>query len=314
MDTVANTKDNSFLDSLAQARSLNLPSRQEMLVRATSVSKFWSENRHLLADAWRCWDKENEGFLPKLGESLLDTQLRQSVNAAWDQPDLEHEVAKLWTEVSPGVFECQFFDPDRLAVFREYLSKTQDSEIPTRPPYGIALNRFGAMLDQRSEGYLAAGEFQQFYKLIMHRYMRPIARLLFPEVVGYDTQTFGFSIKYEPGVDTSLQLHSDASAATMNINLNLPGEEFSGSEVDFYDPTTGKVERLSFKPGVAMLHRGAVPHAAQPIKSGQRTNMVLWLYGDRMQVPAPNLSPSQVLTAEQRWVFPKVNEDSFAPF
>ena len=97
--------------------------------------------------------------------------------------------------------------------------------------------------------------------------MRPVARLLFPEIAGYDTQTFGFSIQYQPGIDTSLQLHSDASAATLNINLNLPEETFSGSEVDFYDPISGKANRLTFTPGAAMIHRGTIAHAAQPIIS-----------------------------------------------
>ena len=143
--------------------------------------------------------------------------------------------------------------------------------------------------------------------------MRPVARLLFPEIIGYDTQTFGFSIQYQPGVDTSLQLHSDASAATLNINLNLPEETFSGSEVDFYDPVSGKANRLTFKPGIAMIHKGTVPHAAQPITSGKRTNFVLWLYGDRMQVPRDVMQQTAV-NAEERWTIPSDNKDEFAPF
>jgi len=144
--------------------------------------------------------------------------------------------------------------------------------------------------------------------------MRPIARLLFPEIVGYDTQTFGFSIQYQPGIDTSLQLHSDASAATLNINLNLRGETFTGSEVDFYDPASGKANRLTFAPGTAMLHRGAIAHAAQPITSGKRTNFVLWLYGDRMQLPSATGSPATVLSAHERWTVPSSAKDEFAPF
>ena len=111
------------------------------------------------------------------------------------------------------------------------------------------------MLDPRSEGYLAAPGFQALYRELMDKYTRPIARLLFPEVMGCDTQTFGFSIQYQAGLDTSLRLHTDASAATLNVNLNLLGEAFTGSEVDFYDPYTGRVSRLTFKPGTAMLHR-----------------------------------------------------------
>lgn len=88
--------------------------------------------------------------------------------------------------------------------------------------------------------------------------MRPISRMLFPEVMGFDTQTFGFSIYYEPNTDSSIRPHTDASAVTLNINLNLPGEEFTGSQVDFYHPYTGDIKSLTFKPGTAMLHRGNI--------------------------------------------------------
>jgi predicted 2-oxoglutarate/Fe(II)-dependent dioxygenase YbiX len=143
--------------------------------------------------------------------------------------------------------------------------------------------------------------------------MRPIARLLFPEIVGYDTQTFGFSIQYQAGMDTSLRLHTDASAATLNVNLNLPREDFSGSEVDFYDRVTGEKNRLTFKPGMAMIHRGSVAHAAQPITGGTRTNFVLWLFGDNGQLPL-NGAKSEPISASQRWSVPTHDFDGYSPF
>lgn len=182
-----------------------------------------------------------------------------------------------------------------------------------RPPYGIVLNRRGAMLDRRSEGYLAAPSFQAFYNEILNTYMRPISRMLFPEVTGFDTQTFGFSIYYEPNTDSSIRPHTDASAVTLNINLNLPGEEFTGSEVDFYHPYTGDIKSLTFKPGTAMLHRGNIAHAAKPITSGERTNFVLWLYGERGRLPAQG-APRIPIDAKQRWINPKKTNDGYAPF
>ena len=302
------------LSKLAQARSLNLPSREAMLNRDPSVSAFWLQNKQLLTEAWHEWEQPDQGGLPTLDDSLLDSKLRDVISDAWHDPAKESAVTKLWSEVSPGVYLAQFFDPEKLCDLRRYLKEAQSSNIPMRPPYGIALNRFGAMLDQRSEGFLAAPRFQSLYNQLLDRYMRPIGRLLFPEIMGYDTQTFGFSIQYEPGVDTSLQLHSDASAVTLNINLNLLDEDFTGSEVDFYDPATGKPNRLSFEPGTAMIHRGSIVHAAQPITSGQRTNMVLWLYGDRMQVPSPRLSLNTLPSPQQRWTIPSDVKDEYAPF
>jgi len=61
----------------------------------------------------------------------------------------------------------------------------------------------------------------------------------------------------------SLQPHSDASAVTMNINLNLEDKHFTGSEVDFVDRQLGQIKRAIFKPGMALIHRGSVPNASQ---------------------------------------------------
>ena len=299
--------------ALQQARALALPSRNEMLKRAPTVQRFWDSNRVLLENAWQEWDELNKQLADWVTESLISEPLRNAVTLAWEDPTKEQAVANLWEEVLPGVYQAQLFDVEKLHLLRAYLDGVADAGIPLRPPYGIALNRNGGMLDARSEGYLAAPAFQEFYNLIMDKYMRPISRMLFPEIMGFDTQTFGFSIQYQEGMDTSLRPHTDASAATMNVNLNLPGETFKGSEVDFFNQETGKVTRTVFAPGVAMLHRGSVPHAAQPITGGSRTNMVLWLYGDSMQIPR-GVSLTSKADAKSRWTVPSNPKDSFAPF
>ncbi|MEM9052958.1 MAG: 2OG-Fe(II) oxygenase [Bacteroidota bacterium] len=313
-------------NSLTQARALKLPTREDSLRRDPSVAHFWMNNRELLESAWQEWEIENRGNLLVPDETLLDPRLRKAVNEAWENPDKENAVADLWEEIIPGVYVAQFFDLERLTEFRDYLSAVVNSKIPKRAPYGIQLNRHGIMLDPRSEGHLAAPNFQAFYSDIMNRYMRPIARLLIG-TYGYDTQTFGFSIQYNPDKDKDLQPHTDASGATLNININLPDEKFTGSEVDFHDRTTGKIKRTIFEPGKAILHSGSVPHATHPITNGQRSNMVVWLYGDRMQVPRGSSSSygavntkhssngdNESITAQQRWSLPKEPKDSFAPF
>lgn len=309
-DTVTN---HNTITQLERARALALPSRQEMLVRAPSVQRFWDNNKELLSGAWREWEENSKNHLAIPDDSILDKNLREAVTQAWLEPTTELNVANLWEEAAPGVYKAQFFDPEKLYKLRNYLTRVAEANIPLRPPYGIVLNRHGAMLDPRSEGFLATPEFQKFYAQLLDIYMRPVARLLFPEIMGYDTQTFGFSIQWQAGMDTSLRLHTDASAATMNINMNLPDEKFTGSEVDFYDPLTGKVNRLSFEPGTAMIHRGSVAHAAQPITSGERSNIVLWLYGNGMQTP-PHSGQDISTDAKQRWTVPSGAKDSFAPF
>ena len=303
-----------FANQLQLARALELPTRQAMLYREPAVQNFWINNTDLIANAWSEWEATSiDSSTFTLDDTLLDKNLREAVKQAWEDPSKELAVKALLHEVAPDVFQFQFFDPERLAVLRGYLEQVWNSQIPMRPPYGIVLNRRGAMLDSRSEGYLAAPSFQAFYNEILNTYMRPISRMLFPEVMGFETQTFGFSIYYEPNTDSSIRPHTDASAVTLNININLPGEEFTGSQVDFYHPYTGNIKSLTFKPGTAMLHRGNIAHAAKPITSGERTNFVLWLYGDRGRLPAQG-APRIPVDAKQRWTNPNKPNDGYAPF
>lgn len=297
---------------LAQARALPLPPREATLQRAASVMQFWDTNTSLLEQAWQQWEQDEAVQLPLLDDSLINSELRNAVNRAWQEPTEEQAVRELWQQVSPGVFVTQLFDPAQLVALRSYLDKATDAGIPLRPPYGLVLNRRGAMLDPRSEGYLAAPGFQKFYRELMDRYMRPMARMLFPETTGYDAQTFGFSIQYQPNADTSIRMHTDASSITLNINLNLPDEPYTGSEVDFLDTENGGTNRVTFKPGTATIHRGGIPHAAQPITSGTRTNLVLWLYGNSGQI-APE-AVTQAFSARERWALPKSPADNYAPF
>jgi hypothetical protein len=80
--------------------------------------------------------------------SLLDHNLRNAVMLVWDDPTKESAVKELWREVVPDVFQCQLFDPERLADLHGYLDEVLNAQLPLRPPYAI-------VLDGRSEGYLA---------------------------------------------------------------------------------------------------------------------------------------------------------------
>jgi len=299
------------LSPLQTARKLNLPSYRETLVRSPAVSRFWNEHANTLQEAWKEWDTKTE--TPTLDASLLHKPLREAVEAAWKDPaGAEDAVKKLFKEVAPGVYQIQWFDPDKIHVLRDYLQQASEAQIPTRAPYGILLNRNGKMMDPRSEGYLAADSFQRFYQQLLAEYMRPIGRLLYPEYMNGsdDSQTFGFSIEYQPTTEQGIRMHSDSSALTLNINMNLPGETWEGSNLLF--PTEKEKHLVDFGPGVAVLHRGATLHAALPLTAGQRSNLVLWLYGPYGSV---NREPQSVLqTPEERWSKTSVRQDAWAPF
>ena len=108
--------------------------------------------------------------------------------------------------------------------------------------------------------------------------------------------------------------HTDVSATTLNINLNLPEEIVIGSNVDFYDRrSAGKMKGLTFTSSSAMLHRGQVVHAAQPITSGQRTNIVLWLFGEQGRIPSQRAK--RIGTELSRhWTVTTTAQDHYAPF
>ncbi|MEM9014926.1 MAG: 2OG-Fe(II) oxygenase [Pseudomonadota bacterium] len=300
--------------TLTKARTVLRPSRDAMLQRDPSVLHFWNENETLFEDAWTEWEKNGGRGDIALNSALYAPALREAVEKSWEDPTQEFSVKDLWTEVFPNVYKAQFFDPKKLSALRDYMDRVADAGIPLRPPYGIVLNRGGAMLDPRSEGYLAAPAFQAFYQDLMNRYMRPVARLLFPEVYGFDSQTFGFSIAWQAGKDTTLRPHTDASSVTLNINLNLPGEKFSGSAVRFFDQESAKVASLHFEPGTAMIHRGNVAHASEPITEGERRNFVFWLYGERGRTPYQHGQNPAPAGAEQRWTIPGVKPDGISPF
>lgn len=311
---------NSSSSYLDQARGLRLPSRDEMLRRDPYVDYFWSRHSALLQKAWVEWQETDDAtVLPVLDQSIYHPRVREAFEEARRDPSKENLVRDLWEEVSPGVYQCQFFDPDKIGVIRAYLNKASESRIPTRPPHGIVLNRKGFMVDPRSDGYMAMPDFQRFYRDLIDSYMRPLGRLFFPEYIQAedDSESFAFTIQYQANKDQSIRQHSDASSLTFNINLNMPaGEEFTGSSLYFVDESTGQKNTVNFAPGVAVMHRGATQHAALPIISGERTNMVLWLYGENGRTNSyyPYKQEEQ-MSREARWVKPvQDSDDRWTPF
>ncbi|MEF1228193.1 2OG-Fe(II) oxygenase, partial [Vibrio fortis] len=131
------------LNQLQQARDVQRPTRDAMLKRSPEVHAFWNSNSALFKNAWSEWEKSQD--LAPLTELLIDHKLRDAINNSWADPAKENLVEELISEVAPGVFKFQFFDIDSIKELRNYFSSASSADIPLRPPYGIALNRGGAM-------------------------------------------------------------------------------------------------------------------------------------------------------------------------
>lgn len=305
---------------LESARRLHLPTYQEMLQRDRKVYDFWNENESTLEEAWKEWNKNDEEAvaLPALDASIISPKLRAAVEAVWKDPSSENEriIKELWEEVAPGVFAIQFFDLEELTKLRQWFDTCAASGIPVRPPYGIVLNRKGMMTDPKSVGYLAAPDFQTFYRLLIDEYIRPFGRLFFPENIreSDDSHTFSFSIQYQgaDGGDKSIRHHTDASTLTFNMNMDS-SKTWSGSSLIFMHPDRQSTTEVHWKPGYAIMHLGQTMHAALPIESGTRSNWVIWTmgkgangaYGNPLLSLGDECYPEEYqMTPEQRWTKP----------
>jgi hypothetical protein len=318
----------SFLE---QARELQAPSAQTTQRGETEGAEFWETHATLLRQAWKEWEDslltqqqqhdqdEQDEHRPALNESILDPTIRTAVQKAWEDPAKnEDAVKKLWTPVAPGVqvYSCQLLDPNRIQDIRRHLDAAESSGIPTRRPNGM--NRFGVILDasNSTDGAVAMQGLYDFIQdVLVDDYVRPLGRMLFPEYFGMqnhdDADSYIFTIRYKQGQDVQLREHSDASIITLNVNLNLPHdnepeESYSGSSIYFVDEKDGTTQHnVTFSSGMALLHRGMTRHASLPIQEGERTNMVIWLFGEDGYVRTAPYKRHEQMSQKERWEKPR---------
>lgn len=317
----AKAQQKSFLDL---ARSLEIPNVTATKNGETENLDFWQTNEKLLQQAWREWENEQQEKLPYLNEkTVMDSYLQESIIALWNSPTAyKEEIMKkhFWNESIPGVYTCrQFFSPTGIERIRRHLKAATSSGIPTRRPNGM--NRYGLVLDKESEGGISYKEIDFFREWLVDDYVRPLGRMLFPEYIGPmdDVLSYAFTIHYkEESANTTasnkttskgdvlLNEHTDASVVTMNINLNLPQKEaYEGSELVFLDVKTKSRNKIELQPGMVVFHRGLHPHQALPIKTGERHQLIVWLFGRDGYVRVAPYDKHERMNVEQRWSKPE---------
>ena len=110
--------------------------------------------------------------------------------------------------------------------------------------------------------------------------LTPLCRELF----GVDTQIHyhAYVLRYR---DTApgLRFHTDDADFTFNLNL---GDAWTGGDLRFVDksdrpgtPDSVAGWAIAHEPGFALLHDDCY-HAADPITSGQRTQLIFWILKD----------------------------------
>lgn len=138
------------------------------------------------------------------------------------------------------------------------------------------MNRYGVVLDDFG--------LETMLARMMDDFVRPIARVFYPEVGGSTLDSHhGFVVEYGMDRDVELGFHVDDSEVTLNVCL---GEQFSGGELFFrgvrcdkhVNSETQQEESFDYAhtPGRAVLHRGRHRHGARATTSGHRANLILW--------------------------------------
>ena len=114
--------------------------------------------------------------------------------------------------------------------------------------------------------------------------LAPLGEALLPGFCpeGFDDH-HAFAVAYGDGRDRDLGFHADDSELTLNLCL---GDSFAGGDLYFegrrcllhrQHPTLPQDRVLwTHRPGVALVHAGAHRHGAMPIRSGRRSNLIVW--------------------------------------
>lgn len=331
----------SFLE---RARNLTAPIASGTQNSAYEHASFWDENGSVLRQAWQEWeDQMTLNVLHEDHKEWISPSLSKSITKTFANPSIPNEdiVKSLWSNtykdannemqsLPQGVYSTTLLTPEGISMLRLLLHQSSQSGIPARRPNDM--NRNGYILDRKVNGALPVTPLLDFVEHIIDAIARPVGRMLFEEYIGCgdDIEYFAFTIRYDGNEesnegsaiprDVELNEHRDASVITMNINLNLEEETYSGSDVYFREfpysntnteETANTTSFVKFTPGMAILHLGAHRHGSLPIystnsnshdnTSGTRYNLVIWLFGKDGDVRIAPYSSEERMNVIERW-------------
>lgn len=155
-------------------------------------------------------------------------------------------------------------------MLQDVLAYEAAPDLPKSRPN--SMNRYGLILND-------IGLESQFDGL-MRRFIQPFASLLLVRETGgcaLDTH-HSFMVQYMQGEDVKLDMHTDDSEVTLNVNIC---DEFEGAGLTFCglygSEQRRKVSRqYAHVRGRAVIHAGLHTHGADDIASGRRFNIIVW--------------------------------------
>ena len=165
--------------------------------------------------------------------------------------------------------------------------------IPDMPQFRPnSTNRYGLILNEVG--------LRPFVNALCKQFVFPLAQALFPEALENEVGQTGmdeeeeaaeqrtssavldshhtFVVEYRQDADILLDMHSDDSEITLNVNLL---DQFEGSSLCFCGMAGSQRHRKHSRSyfhekGRAVMHPGSLRHGALPITSGERMNLIVW--------------------------------------
>ncbi|XP_064612752.1 2-oxoglutarate and iron-dependent oxygenase domain-containing protein 2-like [Liolophura sinensis] len=185
---------------------------------------------------------------------------------------VEGLLSKVTTETGERVYSFPVFTLEFCQRFIELIEDFENSPCPKGRPN--TMNQYGVLLDE-------LGFDEDFLKPLREHYLQPISRLLFPDWGGENLDSHkAFIVQYKLSEDTDLSYHYDNAEVTLNVCL---GADFSSGNLYFGKmrnsgtDSSSQLTECEHSPGCGILHRGQHRHGAQPIRSGERYNLIVWM-------------------------------------
>ncbi|KAK7506073.1 hypothetical protein BaRGS_00002795 [Batillaria attramentaria] len=154
----------------------------------------------------------------------------------------------------------------------EELEHIEQSSCPKGRPN--TMNSYGVLLDEYGfdNGLLTP---------LREIYLMPLTSVLFPDCGGGCLDSHkAFTVIYSTSHDHDLSCHYDNAEVTLNVCLGYEG--FTGGDLYFHgmkdeDEWTRQKLHCQHHLGWGILHRGAHMHGADPLISGTRCNLIMWM-------------------------------------